>query len=227
MLNKMGNTIVFCDFDGTITEEDCIDKLLSLYADDKWENIEEDWKNGLIGSKDCLEQQIKCITDISSIQLNEFIKNIKIDKYFHEFISQIKENNIEFHIVSDGFSLFINDILTNNNIFDVSSFSNYLELANNKLIATFPNSNNNCSSQSGTCKCSVINTMNNNKFKIYIGDGRSDICAIKHADLIFAKEGLAKYCMENSIKYVEYDNFKDILVNLSTKEREYDTCGIN
>ena len=89
MLSKISNTAIFCDFDGTITEEDCIDKLLSLYANERWQVIEEDWKNGIIGSMECLKLQIGCIENISCDQLDEFIKNIKIDNFFCEFISQI------------------------------------------------------------------------------------------------------------------------------------------
>jgi 2,3-diketo-5-methylthio-1-phosphopentane phosphatase len=227
MINKSADMVIFCDFDGTITQEDCIDKLLNIYADKEWENIEREWKNGLIGSKECIVRQLKCVEKISFEQLEDFIKNIKIDNHFFEFINYIQKNSIEFHIVSDGFGLFIKNILGNNNIFNISAYSNDLELLDSKLIASFPNSKENCLSQGGNCKCGIIKKLCSNKFKIYIGDGKSDICAIKNADLIFAKGTLAKYCVENSINFVEYDNFNKILNHIAQKEREADGCGIN
>ena len=70
----MNNIVIFCDFDGTITINDTVDHLLSIFADKNWINIEESWKNGEIGSKECLKKQFDCIDYISEKQLNEFIE---------------------------------------------------------------------------------------------------------------------------------------------------------
>ena len=57
----MNNIVIFCDFDGTITINDTVDHLLSIFADKNWITIEESWKNGEIGSKECLKKQFDCI----------------------------------------------------------------------------------------------------------------------------------------------------------------------
>ncbi len=49
---------VFCDFDGTISIEDATDMVLSRFAGSEWEDIERQWKQGFIGSGECMRRQI-------------------------------------------------------------------------------------------------------------------------------------------------------------------------
>jgi 2-hydroxy-3-keto-5-methylthiopentenyl-1-phosphate phosphatase len=211
MLKNLNDSLtIFCDFDGTITTRDTIDKLLHQYADDEWIAIEKLWQEEKIGSKECLERQIGCIEKITKKEIDAFINNIKIDPYFIEFFKRVKRNNIDFYIVSDGFDLFINKILENNQISDVQVYSNSLSLINNNLVPSFPKYDETCSSGSGMCKCNVVTDFANGNKIIYIGDGKSDACAVKHADIVFAKNSLVKHCNLNKIKYFEFTSFKEI-----------------
>jgi 2-hydroxy-3-keto-5-methylthiopentenyl-1-phosphate phosphatase len=211
MLNNLNNSLtIFCDFDGTITAQDTIDKLLHLYANDEWMAVEKLWQEEKIGSKECLERQIECIEQITKKEIDSFIDDIKIDPYFVKFFQRIKKSNIPFYIVSDGFNLFINKILKNNKIYDVPVYCNSLLLTDNALVPSFPHHDITCSSGSGMCKCNIVTGLSNGNKIIYIGDGKSDACAVKHADVVFAKNSLIKRCQLNNIKYFEFNSFKDI-----------------
>ncbi len=43
---------LFCDFDGTITRQDVIDVLLETYAQPRWRDVEQEWIDGRISSRD-------------------------------------------------------------------------------------------------------------------------------------------------------------------------------
>jgi len=49
---------VFFDFDGTIAPVDTTDLLLERFAAPDWRQIEDDWKAGRIGSRECLVRRI-------------------------------------------------------------------------------------------------------------------------------------------------------------------------
>ena len=49
---------------------------------------------------------------------------------------------------------------------------------------------------------------------IFIGDGLSDLCAVPHADIVYARGDLLNYCREKDINAVEYGNFFDIINSL-------------
>lgn len=216
----MSNSVIFCDFDGTITKKDTIDKFLETYASEKWLEVEKLWENGEIGSKECLERQVQCVEYLSENQLNEFIDSIEIDEYFINFLSRVRNNGIEFHIVSDGFNLFIDRILEKYGIKDISIFSNKLYLSYGELRSFFPLYKTNCKSGAGVCKCSVIKDVFAGREVIYIGDGRSDMCAAKHADILYAKGKLVSYCKENNINCIPFNNFNDIL-EYSIREEKF------
>ena len=221
MFYSLDEIMIFCDFDGTITKIDCIDKLLSMYANNKWEEIEKLWNENKIGSKECLKLQFDCIENITMKDLLKFAHNIEIDPYFISFIKQVKKYAYPFYIVSDGFDFFINSVLKKNEIGNIPVFSNSFDFNNGKFTLSFPYSSEKCLSKSGICKCEVINKFKSDKSVIYIGDGRSDMCAVRNADLVFAKGKLARYCAENSIKFIEYSNFNEIINNLFIKGNKY------
>ncbi len=209
--SKINNSyMIFCDFDGTITTEDTVDKLLQIYADDGWQAIEKLWQEEKIGSRECLQRQIECINNLSQDQLKAFISKIEIDPYFINFFKTIRNLDIEFYILSDGFKLLINRILEQNGLYNIPVFSSDMSLKNNKLITKFPYYSDTCCVQAGMCKCNVLNSLLNGKKSIYIGDGKSDACAARYADVLFAKNRLINYCKSNNISHIPFNSFKDV-----------------
>ena len=45
---------------------------------------------------------------------------------------------------------------------------------------------------------------------IFVGDGLSDQYAVESADLVFAKNGLATYCGENSLEYISFNDLGEV-----------------
>lgn len=209
----MDNNIqFFSDFDGTITKEDTLGKLLSLYADKSWLDIEEDWVSGKIGSLECLEKQMALVKPLSPSELDDFINSIEIDENFPEFFKYLQENNIEFYVVSDGFDYFIKRILEKYNIHPTKIFANHLEVENGRFITTFPYFDSECVKKSGMCKCSIVKIYRNvTKSTVYAGDGLSDQCVSSKVDMLFAKGTLWDYSRrENYSNAIKFDNYKDI-----------------
>ena len=55
------NAVLFLDFDGTITARDVTDAILDAYAEPGWLAVEEAWKAGHIGSRQCLTEQMALV----------------------------------------------------------------------------------------------------------------------------------------------------------------------
>lgn len=213
----MSSIRIFCDFDGTITKKDTLNTFLHLHAKNDWLRIEEQWKNGEIGSKECLSKQMNCIQDMTEEKLKDFLSGIEIDEYFPEFLEFVKENGIDFCILSDGFDFFIKNILEQNGINGIKIFSNNLILSGGKFKTDFPYGNNKCSASSGVCKCGIIKKYSTpQKTLFYIGDGFSDFCAVKSetADFVFAKGTLLEYCEKNKKRAIGFSDFSDITRSL-------------
>ena len=52
----------FIDFDGTITLEDVVDRVLDRFASGEWKKVEREWVEGKIGSRECLSRQMSLVS---------------------------------------------------------------------------------------------------------------------------------------------------------------------
>ncbi|MEI8348166.1 MAG: MtnX-like HAD-IB family phosphatase [Pseudomonadota bacterium] len=206
--------VVFCDFDGTITLEDTTDQLLEQYADPRWKDIEQEWLAGKIGSRDCLKKQIDCLPLFSSQEFEKFISRVKIDSNFLAFYNFIKTQKIDLYIVSDGLDLFIKEILKTYNLGEIPLFSNHLNWQEGRFNLSFPFYREDCHSGAGMCKCRKVKEISAGRHVIYIGDGRSDFCAAKHAEIIFAKGKLIEECARTNRACIPFENFQEVANDL-------------
>ena len=198
---------IYCDFDGTITKSDAVNTFFELYTGDKWLESEKLWIDGKISSMENAIIQVGLLPEITPKQLNDYIENIEIDQTFLDFIKYIKEKNIKFTILSDGFDMFIYKTLERLNLKDIPVFANHLVYENNKFKIEFPHHNPNCDKKAGMCKCDKVKE---SKF-CYIGDGTSDLCIASKADVLFATKNLHKYCEKNVIKHHYFETFSSII----------------
>ena len=205
--------IVVSDFDGTITKTDTLSKFLEDYAEDKWLDIENDWRDGKIGSQECLVKQFALVPNLTPKLVDEFLDTMEIDEGFFSFVKKAKHIGLPVVVLSDGLDYFINKILEKNKIDFVNVITNHAYFDDRgKFIIEFPNDSRHCTNDAGTCKCKIVNSLKKMYKKVvYIGDGASDFCVSKLPDVVFAKFGLAEYCRENELEYEEYSNYHDVL----------------
>ena len=199
------NLDITIDFDGTVTLVDTTDLMLERFADPKWRTVEAEWVNGLIGSRECLARQAALLS-ASSDEIDAALDAVEIDLGFPRFLREAQALGATMKIVSDGFDRFIEPILARIGM-KVPVLSNRLIPAGPRSWrAEFPHQNPDCCSESGVCKCATTAA---NKFRLLIGDGRSDFCVAQEADLVFAKGKLAEFCREENILHRPINSFRD------------------
>ncbi len=208
----INNTInsIYCDFDGTITKEDSVNKFFEIHAPKEWMDSEKLWIEGKISSKENAITQVGLLKNISQQQLDDYINSIEIDDYFLDFVDYVKLKNIKLTILSDGFDLFIKNVLEHYDL-DIPFYANKLTYKNGNFSIEFPYYNENCDKKAGMCKCQKVKE---GKF-CYIGDGTSDLCIASKADLLFASKNLHEYCKKNNIKHSHFTSFRNIIETLN------------
>jgi 2-hydroxy-3-keto-5-methylthiopentenyl-1-phosphate phosphatase len=92
---------VFVDFDGTIAPTDTTDLLLERFAAPEWRDIEEEWKAGRIGSRECLVRQIDLVRATPE-QMDAFVAGIDIDPGFQDLVEMCRGLGHSVTVVSDG-----------------------------------------------------------------------------------------------------------------------------
>lgn len=96
--------ILFTDFDGTITTDDCNEYLVDNlgFGPQRRRQLSEQVLNGQIRFCDSFLEQFDSITAPYNECLEILRKNIKLDPGFNEFYKWSKENNVPIVILSSG-----------------------------------------------------------------------------------------------------------------------------
>jgi len=199
----------FIDFDGTITKKDSCIAVAKAFAKGNWENIDSRWQNKELTTKEAARETFRMFETDKEKFTQFLLDEIEIDDYFITFFKHCTKMGYKMYILSDGYDFHIKTILEKYNI-DLPYYANKLMISDNKFDLETIYSSIDCN-QCGTCKTQLIKKLRPNKgLTVYIGDGYSDMCAAKNADIIFAKNALLSYCRENHIPAQEFDNFSKI-----------------
>ncbi len=207
--------IVFCDFDGTITQLDVTDLILSQLAHPSWQEVEQEWVRGLIGSRECLERQM-ALVETSAEQLDKLIDSVPFDPHFAKFYRFVQKRGLPFFLLSDGFDYVIRRVLKRAGIDGglrggVNVFASSLHIVGQRLVTTFPYAGPPCEHECATCKAAILRQFGRGRNPvIYIGDGFSDRFAVQESTLIFAKRPLAAYCREHGIACHPFKTFAEV-----------------
>lgn len=202
------NWTVLCDFDGTITLEDVTDTLLARLGRPGWEGLEADWRDGRIGSRECMAGQIALLGG-DTRALDAVIDAIGIDPGFPRFASTVRTLGVPVVILSDGLDYAIERILGNCGLGPFPVVANrLLHMPDAGWRLDFPHARTDC--RSGNCKCACARELaSRGRSTLLIGDGQSDICVAMHADFVFAKHGLLEHCRSNGIAHRAIASFTD------------------
>lgn len=197
---------VFVDFDGTISLVDTTDRLLDRFADPYWRVVEEEWKAGRIGSRECMVRQIDLVR-ASEAEFDAFVDQIEIDPGFHDFVRLCMDQGHDVTVVSDGLDRTVGTVLRRAGL-NLPYRANRLEyLGEDRWRLRFPYSKSGCHVLAGHCKCSSLDA-HPAVARIVVGDGRSDFCMAGQADLVLAKGALAEHCRNNGLRHQPFSDFK-------------------
>ena len=211
--------ILFLDFDGTLTERDAIDALLEAFADPRWLDIEREWRAGRIGSRACLSEQIALLRATQE-ELDRLLDSIELDAGLNILLKTCAAHQIQSYVISDGLDYCIHRILSRTSTdfvrHSLHVYTNHLESKGGReWRVEFPFFHQACAHGCATCKPAMMSLLNGaGAPTIFVGDGLSDRYAAASADLVFAKQSLAAYCVEQQLPYVAYDNLADVAAHL-------------
>src|SRR5882724_7363024 len=100
-------SIIFFDFDGTITKRDTTDAVLEAFAMPPWQDIEEDWVAGRIGSRECMTRQL-ALVKASESDLNALLDSLEICWNIAKSITSPRISSATVSIISSRVSLIEN-----------------------------------------------------------------------------------------------------------------------
>lgn len=205
---------VFIDFDNTISRGDVLDGLIERFAaDDRWRTLESEWAAGRLGARACLEGQLLTLRGTWP-EFLQHLGGVELDPGFGALRDLLRRAEVELTIVSDNFDLFIEAILRRCGFADVPVYANHVVFATDRLLPSFPYLNPGCPECAHCKKTHFVPRQGDPRRVVYIGDGRSDICPARQADIVFAKAGLLTYLRGAGISCLAFDHLTEVAASL-------------
>jgi 2-hydroxy-3-keto-5-methylthiopentenyl-1-phosphate phosphatase len=205
---------VYCDFDGTIALQDVGKELFAHFAGVVADRVAQQYLNGEITARECLLAEAKAASGLTKPAVESFIDQFGIDPQFVKFREFCLANAVPLTVLSDGLDFYVERILRRTGLGDCQYFANHAEFVEagdaTTLEISFPYTDSECEF-CGNCKRNhMLTSSGSEDVIVYVGDGISDRCPVRYADIVFAKKGLIKYCQQENISYFEYSNFADV-----------------
>ncbi len=207
----MNDVYIFTDFDGTITLEDLGDKLFVDFG--QFEPYHSELLSHRLNIRQYWEHLFASLPDHVGEQfINGWAVAQQVDMYFKEFVEFCRGNGLPLSVVSDGFDIYIDPVLSNINQSELKVYCNKAKRQAGKWQLTYPLATESCGCLVASCKRNaILKDVPTDAFVIYIGDGYSDFCVAQYADIVFAKKSLARYCFEQKMPHHNWRSFFDIL----------------
>ena len=204
---------ILCDFDGTTAKNDVGNLFFRTFAGERCYDIVQRWKEGKISSKECLIQECE-MARITKAEFEIFVDEQELDPFFPEFVHFFCAHGIEIEIVSDGFDFYVDRIIKNHDLDAlVATYANRVVFQDhNRIAAEFPYFEEGCG-RCANCKGFHVRRARQEAQTVaYVGDGLSDRCGAREADIVFAKTGrdLLLFCQEERIDHFEFRNFQEV-----------------
>lgn len=193
-------------------------RIFHHFSGGKVDELIPDWMSGRLSTRDCLRREAE-MSRLTSEDLDQFLLQFEVDPTFPAFVRACEDQQIPFTILSEGMDLYIKRLLAKAGLEHLTTVSNLGRIEGDRLRIDFPRENKTCT-RCGTCKGEVIRECRESypagTKVVFVGDGLSDACAAREADLVFAKKDLADYCLGQQIKYLSYDDFNDVMSRLNS-----------
>lgn len=212
---------IFIDFDGTITSRDVGDALFERFGGSASVTAVQEYREGKISAVECFRRECEACGNVPRKALDEFLDGQEIDQTFIDFVAFCRVRSLGCTIVSDGMDHYIGHILAGNGLHDIEFHSNSLELVpagdggSVRFQPHFPNQDETCDRCASCKRNHMLTQSSDDDIIVYVGEGYSDRCPVRFADVVFAKDDLLVYCQSENISYIEYRTFSDIRLRLA------------
>ena len=206
-------TLVQCDFDGTVTEEDASFFLLDAFAQGDWRRLLREYKEHRISVGEFNTKAFAMVKTDKPTLLEALEGKVKVRAGIHELVNYCLRKGFKLVIVSNGLDFYIEAILKDlglSNI-EVHAAQSFFHPEGMKVHYAGPDGKR---IEDGFKEAHIKSFLKLGYGVIYIGNGASDVAPAKYAQYVFATGELLAYCRENNLNCKPFENLIDVVRDL-------------
>lgn len=203
-------TLVQCDFDGTITEEDTSFFLLDAFAQGDWRRLLREYREHKISVGDFNTKAFAMVKADKHTLLEAIKGKVKVRAGFHELVNYCLKEDFKLVIVSNGLDFYIEATLKDLGLENIEVHAAQASFHTEGMEVQYVGPDGKRLAD-GFKEAYTRSFLKLGYRVIYMGNGDSDVAPAKYAHHVFATGELLAYCRENNLNYKPFDNFVDVV----------------
>lgn len=206
-------TLIQCDFDGTITEEDMGFLLLDTFASEDWRRLLTEYREDRM-SVGRFNTSAFAMVKADKQTLLKFVRSrTKIRAGFDELLAYCRRQGFRFVIVSNGLVFYIEAILRHIGIDNIDILAAKADFTGNGVDTKYIGPGGNLL-QDGFKEAYIRLFLSKGYRVVYIGNGNSDTVPARQAHHIFATGELLTYCRQTNLDCTPFTDLNDVVRGL-------------
>lgn len=203
----MYKTIVFVDFDGTITMEDTLVGAIRLFADPAEFRL---YSEKLAKGEMTLSQVVRHAFDGAPSErlprMLEYVKSVPLRPGFSEFLEEMDRRGIPVVVISGGVRQFVEEKLApfRSRLLGVHAVDLDVSGPEMHLISQYDDGDE-------LLKKTEVMALYPCEYAVGIGDSFTDRKMSRAVDAMFARDILAQYLQSHGVPYRPYEDFFDVI----------------
>ncbi len=200
------HVLVVLDYDGTATTHECNEIALTEVVGDAWRPFEEMVHRGEIGHAECFDRQLGLVDAPRAAFLGRLVEAAEPAPGLREFLTVAAAGGARVVIVSAGFREAIEAVWRRHALPPVEIVASELEGAGPDggppyTIRFSPLLGDCARCGPASCKATVLRARRRADDVVWVfGDGESDFCPAREADLVFARGRLGELADEAGLE---------------------------
>jgi 2-hydroxy-3-keto-5-methylthiopentenyl-1-phosphate phosphatase len=206
-------TLVQCDFDGTITEEDASFFLLDAFAQGDWRRLLREYKAHRISVGKFNTAAFSMVKADRQTLLEDLKGKVKVRSGLRELVDYCLGKGFRFVIVSNGLDFYINAILKDLGLENLEMHAARSSFHPKGMRVQYIGPDGK-PLEDGFKEAYIQSFLRLGYRVVYLGNGDSDVAPAKHAHHVLATGELLLHCRENNLNCRSFKSFIDAIGHL-------------
>jgi 2-hydroxy-3-keto-5-methylthiopentenyl-1-phosphate phosphatase len=206
-------TLVQCDFDGTVTEEDISFLLLDIFAQGDWRRLLRDYREHVISVGEFNTSAFSMVKADKDRLLGALEGRVNVRAGFQEMVNYCLRQGVRLVIVSNGLDFYIGAVLKSLGLADIQVHAAQASFHPEGMKVQYVGPDGK-RLEDGFKEAYIQSFLELGYRVIYIGNGDSDVAPAKFAHQVFATGDLLAYSKKNNLHCRPFEDFRDVVKDL-------------
>lgn len=204
----MQTLLIACDFDGTITQRDTLHLIVEAFGTrGLWDSIEPRLRAGELTIEQAMQEEFATVRATPEQVIELVLRDAGLRSGFAELESWAREYGHRLVVFSSGFRSVIQSALDHWGLGHLEIVSHEAMFTPQGCTLVWADRGETCAECGRRCKRHDLRARLRGERLVYVGDGISDRCGARMADVVFARDDLARDFAAAGLPFVPFEDF--------------------